>query len=261
MGGERARRRGEIPLLASGKRRRRGIGKLKVLVVKNIGIEGPGSLGSFLREAGCEIEQVDLQAGDQMPRDAQNYGLAVILGGPMNCYEEEKYPFLRDELSFIDKCVKENVKVLGLCLGAQLIARALGASVEKNSKKEIGWYDLQLTDHGKNSPLFSGLPDSFKAFHWHGDRFDIPAGGVRLAQSALCENQAFIYENRALAFQFHLEIDGRDIGNWCVEYREELQRENGENALEQMLEATKKEMPALTSIAGKFYENFYRWIR
>ena len=196
-----------------------------------------------------------------MPCDAQNYRLAIILGGPMSCYEEEKYPFLREELSFIENCIKKNVKVLGLCLGGQLIARALGAAVGKNSKKEIGWYDLRLTDEGKSSPLFSGLPETFKAFHWHGDKFDIPAGGVRLAQSALCENQAFIYDNRALALQFHLEIEGTgDIGNWCMEYREELLRENGENALEQILAQTKKEMPTLTPIAGKFYENFYRWI-
>ena len=197
-----------------------------------------------------------------MPRDAQNYRLAIILGGPMNVYEEEKYPFLRDELSFIENCIKKNTKVLGLCLGGQLIARALGAAVGKNSKKEIGWYDLRLTDEGMSSPLFSGLPEIFKAFHWHGDRFDIPEGGARLAQSALCENQAFIYDNRALALQFHLEIEGTsDIGNWCMEYREELRQENGENALEQMLAQTKKEMPALTPIAGKFYENFYSWVR
>ena len=179
----------------------------------------------------------------------------------MNVYEEKKYPFLRDELALIESCIKKNVKLLGLCLGGQLIARALGAKVTKNRVKEIGWFDIQLTESGKSSPLFSSLPEKLKVFQWHGDRFDIPDGSLHLARSELCENQAFLYDDRALALQFHVEIKGNDVESWCREYREELERENGENAIAEIISATQKEMPALTPLANRFYKNLLHWIR
>ena len=179
----------------------------------------------------------------------------------MNVYEEKKYPFIRDELTLIESCVKKNVRLLGLCLGGQLIARALGAKVTKNRVKEIGWFDIQLTDDGKSLPLFSSLPDKFKVFQWHGDRFDIPDGSLHLASSELCENQAFLYDDCALALQFHVEIKGDDVESWCREYREELERENGENALAEMVDATQKEMPTLAPLANRFYENLLHWVR
>ena len=224
-------------------------------------MEGPGTLGSFLEKNGCRIETVELEAGDRLPENAGDCRLVIILGGPMNVYEENKYPFLRDELSFIESCVKSGTKVLGLCLGGQLIARALGAKVTENTVKEIGWFDIGLTDAGKSSPLFAGLPEKLKVFQWHGDRFDIPEGGIHLARSGLCENQAFLYENTALALQFHVEIEGADdVGEWCREYREELERENGKNALAEIIASTQKEMPALAPLANRFYKNILHWV-
>jgi len=206
------------------------------------------------------METVDLEAGERLPDNVEKYRLVVILGGPMNVYEEEKYPFLRDELALIESCVKKNVKLLGLCLGGQLIARALGAKVTKNPVKEIGWFDLRLTVAGKSSPLFTGLPGRFKVFQWHGDTFDIPEGSLHLADSELCKNQAFLYDNRALALQFHMEIAGEDdVEEWCREYSEELERENGQNALAEIIAASQKEMPALTPLSERFYENLLHW--
>ena len=179
----------------------------------------------------------------------------------MNVYEEKKFPFLRGELTLIESCVKKNVKLLGLCLGGQLIARALGAKVTKNRVKEIGWFDIRLTDAGKSSPIFSGMPGTQKVFQWHGDTFDIPEGSLHLADSELCKNQAFLYDNRALALQFHLEIESADdVKLWCRQYREELERENGGNALAEIIAATQKEMPALAPIANIFYENLLHWV-
>jgi len=179
----------------------------------------------------------------------------------MNVYEEDKYPFLRDELSLIESCVKSETKVLGLCLGGQLIARALGAKVTKNPVKEIGWFNIQITDAGKSSPLFSGLPEKLKVFQWHGDTFGIPEGARHLARSELCENQAFVYDNTALALQFHVEIEGADdVREWCREYREELERENGADALEEIVAATQKEIPTLAPHAGRFYKNILHWV-
>ncbi|MFQ5431006.1 MAG: type 1 glutamine amidotransferase [Nitrospinota bacterium] len=234
---------------------------MKILAVKNISVEGPGTLGGFLEKSGCRMEIVNLEAGERLPENVDGYRLVLILGGPMNVYEENRYPFLRDELSLIESCVKSETKVLGLCLGGQLIARALGAKVTKNQKKEIGWFDLQFTDAGKTSPLFSGLPEKLKVFQWHGDTFDIPDGGLHLARSELCENQAFLYDNTALALQFHVEIQGaNDVEQWCLAYREELERENGENALAEIIAATQKEVPTLAPIADRFYENILHWV-
>ena len=195
-----------------------------------------------------------------MPQNAGDYRLVIILGGPMNVYEEKKYPFLRDELGLIESCVKKNVKLLGLCLGGQLIARALGATVTKNRVKEIGWFDIQLTGAGKSSELFSGLPESLKVFQWHGDRFDIPDGGLHLASSELCENQAFIYNDCALALQFHVEIKKNDVKEWCQAYREELEHVNGANSLADMTAATQVEMETLAPIANRFYKNLLHWV-
>ncbi len=132
----------------------------------------------------------------------------------------------------------------------------------QNPVKEIGWFDIQLTDAGKSSPLFSGLPDTFKVFQWHGDRFDIPDGGLHLARSELCGNQAFLYDDCALALQFHVEIEGADnVESWCREYREELERENGGNALAEIVSATRKEMPTIAPLADRFYKNILHWVR
>jgi GMP synthase (glutamine-hydrolysing) len=176
---------------------------MNVLAIKNISVEGPGTLGLFLKQKGCTITYVDFEKGDKLPPSADGYSLVLFMGGPMNVYEEEKHPFLRDELKFIEKCLLSGVKMVGLCLGAQMFARALGAKVKKNHKKEIGWFDLKLTEEGFNEPLFAGLPQKFQVFQWHGDTFDLPAGANQLASSDLCANQAFIYRT-ALGLQFHL---------------------------------------------------------
>ena len=127
-----------------------------ILMLKHIGIEGGGTIEEYLLSKGDKIDRRELQDGDSIPSKL-DYDAIIILGGPMNVYEEDKYPFLKDEDKLIKEAIKKEIPTLGICLGAQLIAKAAGAKVSKNKVKEIGWYKVNLTDAGKNGPVFKGL--------------------------------------------------------------------------------------------------------
>jgi GMP synthase (glutamine-hydrolysing) len=135
----------------------------------------------------------------------------IVLGGPMNIYEEDKYPWLTTEKTFIRKAIESDKTVIGICLGAQLITDVLGAKVYLGKYKEIGWFPISLTQRAQQSNIFGFLPEQFNVFHWHGDTFDLPAGAVHLARSEACENQAFIYNGRVLGLQFHLESTEQSV--------------------------------------------------
>lgn len=139
------------------------------------------------------------------------FDLLVILGGPMNIYEADKYPWLTTEKKFIETAIREEKKVLGICLGSQLIADVLGARVFQNPDKEIGWLPITLTEKARNTQLFSELPQQFQVFHWHSDTFNLPQNAVHLARSEACENQAFLYGSNVLALQFHIESTNASI--------------------------------------------------
>jgi len=141
----------------------------------------------------------------------------VIMGGPMGVYEEKAYPWLVDEKKFIDQAIHDGKKVLGICLGAQLIAATAGADVYKHAHPEIGWFDVFQTEQGKASQIFSVLPEAFKAFHWHSDMFDLPSGAKRLAESGACKNQAFELNGNVVGLQFHLESTVESI-NKLIEH-------------------------------------------
>ncbi|MGE5416808.1 MAG: type 1 glutamine amidotransferase [Acidobacteriota bacterium] len=135
----------------------------------------------------------------------------IILGGPMNVDEDDKYPWLMPEKQFIRKAIEAGKVVLGLCLGAQLIARVMGAEVTRNEHQEIGWFSVAMTSDGIRSEVFSALPPSLIVFQWHGDTFSIPKGAVRIAGSEACPNQAFEYNGRVIGLQFHLEYSRDSI--------------------------------------------------
>ncbi len=124
----------------------------------------------------------------------------------MNIYEETTYPWLVQEKQFIEQAIKEDKVVIGICLGAQLIADALGAKIFQNRYKEIGWFPVEFTAEARASSLLGFLPREFRVFHWHGDTFELPSGAIRLAQNEACHNQGFIYNKKVLALQFHLEV-------------------------------------------------------
>jgi GMP synthase (glutamine-hydrolysing) len=168
--------------------------------IQHVEFEGLGCIGPWLEENGHSVSCSRLWAGDRLPAPEAVDGL-IVMGGPMGIYDEELYPWLVNEKRFIKAVIEQELPVLGICLGAQLIADVLGAEVRPGPQKEIGFFPIL----GKKSSKGWNLPSEFWAFHWHGDTFDIPEGAVRLASSEVTENQAFLYKDHVLALQFHLE--------------------------------------------------------
>ena len=192
----------------------------KILILKHVDIEGPGALGDFLDEQGVDYSLVDACFNDGQDLEKihmENLGGLVILGGPMNVYEDEKYPFLKKEKSFLYQAIDSNIPVMGICLGAQLVAAVLGARVRRGPVKEIGWFDIFLTQEAKSDPLLKDFGKEIKVYQWHEDTFDLPSGAVLLAQ-ANGMNQAFRYKDCVWGFQFHVEIDADMIKSWCQAY-------------------------------------------
>ena len=171
--------------------------------------EGLGNIEVWAKNRGHSITRTFLFNNEELP-DISDFDWLVIMGGSMNIYEEDKFPWLKREKEFIAKAIAANKILLGVCLGSQLIADVLGGKVSKNQHKEIGWFPVSLTREAENSSIFSSLPGTFTAFHWHGDTFKIPRGAKRMAQSEGCMNQAFEC-GRAIGLQFHLEYSKKSI--------------------------------------------------
>ena len=189
-----------------------------ILIVKHIDIEGPGTLGDFLKAQGEPFRILELGAGEKPPVDPNAFKAVVVLGGPMNVDEEDRFTFLKPENDFIQKVLKENIPFLGICLGSQLLAKAAGARVVKSPVKEIGWYHIQLTAEGLKDPLFKGFNCEDPIYHWHGDMFQIPANGQLLASAPGCPHQALKVGKNAYGLQFHVEITDKSIKEWSDEY-------------------------------------------
>jgi len=195
---------------------------MSVLICKNINTEGPGTIEDYLKEQKVRYTIVDLSEGEGIPV-TNTYNTLVMMGGPMSVNEAEIYPYIREEERLVRDFVAKGNKILGVCLGAQIMAKALGSSVYAGPQKEIGWYNIDLTEEGVKDPLMKSLAfhpqvrdfwKKFEVFHWHGETFDIPAGAVRLASSALYPNQAFRHGHKAYAFQFHIEVRKEMILEW-----------------------------------------------
>ena len=171
--------------------------------------EGLANIEVWAKKKGHSITRTLLFNNEELP-DISDFDWLFIMGGSMNIYEEEKYPWLGEEKNFIAEAIAANKILLGICLGSQLIADVLGGKVSRNKFKEIGWFPVSLTREARDSSIFSILPGTFTAFHWHGDTFKIPSGAKRMAQSEGCMNQAFEC-GRAIGLQFHLEYSKNSI--------------------------------------------------
>jgi GMP synthase (glutamine-hydrolysing) len=176
----------------------------RVLVVQHEEFEGPGTLREAL--AACDLRFLRIFKGDPVPRTLAEDAL-VVLGGGMGVYDRDRLPHLNDEIALCAAAVSAGKPVLGICLGSQILAAALGAAVGKAPRKEIGWYGVTLRPEARGDALFDALPHRFPAFHWHGDAFTLPEGAIALASSALTPLQAFRAGTRAWGIQFHLETD------------------------------------------------------
>jgi len=184
-----------------------------VLILRHIPQETAGTLETALTRAGLEVRYVDLfrEVHVELPLDEAS-GL-VVLGGPMNADEVDRYPFLNLDVQWIQQAIAAKLPLLGICLGSQLLAKALGARVYPNTVKEIGWYPLEWLPAADDDPLFA-RNGTATVFQWHGDTFDLPQGAVLLARGSSCQNQAFRWGSTAYGLQFHIEMTAAMIDEW-----------------------------------------------
>ena len=194
---------------------------MKIHYLQHVPFEDVSYMGNWARENGIHFSRIRLYENDPYP-PLSDVETLIIMGGPMGAGDDQIYPWLKSEKAYIRKAIQKNKIVVGVCLGAQLIAMVLGAKVYPNPHKEIGWFPVHKTPQAHNTSIGKILPESFMAFHWHGDIFDIPKGAVHLAESKVCKNQAFVYLNRVIALQFHLESTQSSIESLIQNCRDEL---------------------------------------
>lgn len=227
----------------------------RVVALTHVECEGLGWWGEFFQERGVDVVRVRLNDGDPLP-DLDRYDAVLILGGPMNVDEDENYPWLVAEKAAIKTTAESGKPIMGICLGAQLLARALGADVTRNPAKEIGWHLVTLTHEGQEDPLFEGLNSLLPVFQWHGDTFSLPNGATLLATSTLCCHQAFRYGKCAYGIQFHVEVTPAMLPEWVRTYRQEVERELPPGTGERMIEQARATAGAAHELSRAIFDRF-----
>lgn len=182
------------------------------LAIRHAEHEHIGTIANALKRAGIGYRYLDVYRGAAVPPSLAGWGGLIVMGGSMGVYETARYPFLAAERDLICQAAEESLPVLGICLGSQLIAGALGAQVYPGPQKEIGWYPVEVVE--PLDELTQGLPSSFMGFHWHGDTFDLPSGATPLFRSQLYANQGFRWGRKIYALQFHLEVTAAMVADW-----------------------------------------------
>lgn len=225
----------------------------KILVFQHVDCEGPGVFG----ECGARLESFDpakrLPSEQELSRAA---GL-IVLGGPMGVYQTERHPWLAREVELVGKAARAGKPVIGICLGSQILAAALGARVYPHDRKEIGWDHIALSPDAMSDPLFCDMPSPLQVFHWHGDTFDLPSRAVLLALSSVCKHQIFRFGKRAWGLQCHLEISREDPANWAAVYAEEVIQTNAPTVGDDFGRDTELYWPRLRTFAGKMAKRFF----
>ena len=229
----------------------------KVLVIQNAANEGPGTIEDYLKAKGIKYSVVDFSgcnATEDVIPDVKEFTHLVIMGGPMAVYESDGLPFLHFEVAIIRSFILKKKPVLGICLGAQMIANALSADVYPGETQELGWYKVDITNEGMEDPAISSLAVNnqpvAEVFQWHGDTFDLPDKAVRLSSSKVYQNQAFRYKDNVYALQFHIEVKPDMIEEW-------FEKEKGYDS-DEMIEQTQKIFPEYLKRAFSFYEKFFQ---
>lgn len=186
-----------------------------ILALRHVAFEDLGSFANILMERGYALRYHEAGRNDLATLDPLADDLVVVLGGPIGVYEEEAYPFIRDELQLLRTRLDVGRPTIGICLGCQMIARVLGARVYPGNGKEIGWKPLELSAAGQASPL-AAFTEEISVLHWHGDTFDLPDGATLLASTDLYPHQAFAWGDNVLALQFHIETTAQGLENWFI---------------------------------------------
>jgi len=231
----------------------------KILVFQHVPYEPLGTLDPLLKAAGFRIRYVNFGRNPKLRPSLEKYAALIILGGPMNSDQIDSYPNLITELEIIREAIARNMSILGICLGAQLLAKALGGTVSRNVEREIGWYDVSLTDEGLADPVLGTFARRQRVFQWHEDGIGLPPGTVHLASSPASRIQAFRYGEHAYGFQFHLEMDNSLIDRWLTvpDNQDVLAEEQGRIDPQRIREQTPNSIDALQTLSQ---QTFSRWI-
>jgi GMP synthase (glutamine-hydrolysing) len=188
---------------------------VKVLAFRHVPFEGVGHIGTVLQQRGIGLDYADLYEDGASDPDITAFSGLIFLGGPMSA--NDPLPYLDRERALIGQAAERRQPMLGICLGSQLIARALGGDVHRNGEKEIGWFDIHLSTAAARDPLFNGIHGPETVFHWHSDTWELPPGAERLAWSQACRNQAFRFGRNIYGMQFHLEVTPAMIADWQLQ--------------------------------------------
>ena len=235
-----------------------------LLVLQHIEIEDPGYLMDLMRADGMRVTQIELDAGESIPADLDGFDAMLCMGGPMDTWMEQEYPWLVDEKRCIRDWVIERQKpFLGFCLGCQLLGEVLGGRVERSTPPEIGLLDIEMSAAAARDPLFAGYPPVIKALQWHSYEvrgLDSTPGVTRLGSSATTPYQIFSYREHAWAMQFHVEVRTDTVRQWgeVPQYRDALEASLGAGALQKLDDEARAHMPEMNRLAGLLYENFKR---
>lgn len=228
---------------------------MKIHYIQHVSFEDLAAIEPWLKAKGCSISSTKLYDNEPLP-EPQDFDCLIIMGGPMNIYEESAYPWLAEEKKLIELAIKKDKYILGICLGAQLIADVLGAKVYKNKHPEIGWYRIYKTAEANNSARMNDFPISCMAFHWHGDTFDIPHGATHIAYSKECKNQAFIYGKKILGMQFHFESSVSSIQQLITNCESELEKRKFIQSKEEILKDIKNKVVDINKTLGLVLSKF-----
>ncbi len=238
--------------------------KKPVAVIRHIGVEGLGTIEDVLKRSGRAYGYIDMWK-DTLPQGVSDYSAIIVLGGPMGVYERDRYPFIEKELSLIRKARDGRLPVIGICLGSQMIAQAMGGRVYKGRAKEIGWCGVRLTQEASEDRLFAEVgpardgPGAIRVFQWHGDTFDLPDDAVVLASSELYPNQAFRIGN-IYGLQFHIEVKEADIRNWLNEYKAELDTLRSSINISKILDDTRIYIDQLNKTCIRIFSAFFSFL-
>jgi GMP synthase (glutamine-hydrolysing) len=231
----------------------------KILVFQHVPYEPLGTLDPLLKHAGFRIRYVNFGRDPELRPTLDKYAALIILGGPMNSDQIDSYPNLITEIEIIREAVSRNMSILGICLGAQLLAKAIGGSVSRNETREIGWHDIDLTAAGTADPVLGLFAQRQRVFQWHEDGIELPPSAVHLAGSQASPVQAFRYGEHAYGFQFHLEVNESLIARWLSvpENQATLAAERDSVDPQKIREQTASSISDLESLS---VQTFSRWV-